>query len=104
MKKVVHAAEVVDPLVEGDEEGGGDGDAPGEEHPLPLGPLEVEETLHGELSGVGARHGGGLAGRQHAHRPHVHGRRAVGAPQEHAAAVQVRRHRHVRLGQEGVGV
>jgi hypothetical protein len=75
---------------EGEAKGGDDGDDPGEENALPAGPLQVEETLHGELARVRPGHRRALTRGEDPHGPDVHGGEAVGATQEDPAFVEVR--------------
>ena len=80
VQQIIHSAQILDVLVKRDHECGQNGDCskntlslnfpqitndnlqdlPCKQDPLPFLPLQIEESLHGELSRVGARHGGGL--------------------------------------------
>ena len=93
-------------------------DLPCKQDPLPFLPLQIEESLHGELSRVGARHGGGLqvthvftllravsahlARSQDANGPDVHGHSPVLATEEDPALVDVSRHSLVVGGEGGI--
>ena len=76
---------------------------PGQKHPLPTLPGQIEEALHGELTRVGAGHGARLSCGQYANGPDVHGGRAEGATQKYPTLVQVSFDRLVVL-REHVGV
>ncbi len=68
---VVHIGEIRHAGEECDKEGWQDGDGTSDEESLPTLPAQVEETLHGELTGVGSSHGGGLTCSQETHCPDV---------------------------------
>jgi len=46
---------VFDVLKDGDEEGGGDGDGAGQQHPGKTGPAQVQEALQENQSGCGVK-------------------------------------------------
>ena len=68
---------------------GNDGDHSGDQNSLPTRPLQVQESLHGELTGISARHRGTLARSQNSNRPNVKRRRPEHAAQENSSLVQI---------------